>query len=410
MRSPYTLLLSLALLGHVALCVAVLNRAHAVGIPRWLVKLLSLAAAIWAPLLPALMWLEFQRSDWPLEDWLAKLRGTPVADYAVVCWLVGILVIGRWFGRIFGGLRTKYLLDNHTQRYDIAEAFGHRPTGTLVGRMFAMIPGNESWTIHLQEKRVRVPRLDPALDELSILHLSDLHFTGRIGKEYFQEVVRLANASQPDLIALTGDFVDAARCIDWIPETLGKLHAPLGVYFVLGNHDPRVRQTPRLRKTLVDSGAIDLSGRWLKIDVPRVGAPPLRSDSRSTILNSGTSTVILAGNELPWFAPAPDMRNCPTTVDGKRPLRLLLTHTPDLIGWARRHDFDLMLSGHNHGGQWCIPGIGPVLCPSRYGVRFAGGVFYQRPTLLHVSRGVSAQTPLRWNCPPEAAKLILRAT
>jgi predicted MPP superfamily phosphohydrolase len=70
---------------------------------------------------------------------------------------------------------------------------------------------------------------------------------------------------------------------------------------------------------------------------------------------------------------------------------------------------DLMLSGHNHGGQVVLPIIGPVYAPSRFGVQYAGGVFWKDPTLLYVSRGISGQHPLRLNCPPELTKLILRA-
>ncbi len=304
-----------------------------------------------------------------------------------LCWFAAAVVIGRWIHRAFE--KSAPRVTNHTERVDVdrrARSSARRWSGAT----FRGIPGNQSWTVHLQTKSFRVSRLPPSLDGLSILHLSDLHFTGRIGKQYFQEVVRLASELQPDLIALTGDFVDSAACIDWIPETIGRLRAPRGVYFVLGNHDPRVGQTPRLRQTLVDCGAVDLAGRWLSMDVG--GAP-----------------IILSGNEMPWFTPPPDLSNCPPEIAGARPFRILLAHTPDLIGWARRHDFDLMLAGHNHGGQVRVPGIGPVLCPSRYGVRFASGMFYRAPTLLHVSRGVSAQTPLRWNCPPEVTKLVLRA-
>jgi uncharacterized protein len=118
--------------------------------------------------------------------------------------------------------------------------------------------------------------------------------------------------------------------------------------------------------------------------------------------------IVLAGNELPWIPPAPDMAGCPTDIGGARPLRLLLAHTPDQLPWARRHDFDLMLAGHTHGGQVCLPWIGPVFCPSRYGLEYAAGVFYEPPTVMHVSRGISGETPSRWNCPPEVALLKLR--
>ena len=88
--------------------------------------------------------------------------------------------------------------------------------------------------LDLTEQAITVPRLAPALDGLSIVHLSDFHFTGHVGKHYFQEVVRHSNELQPDLVAVTGDLVDVAACIDWIPDTLGGLSARHGVYLSLG--------------------------------------------------------------------------------------------------------------------------------------------------------------------------------
>ncbi len=89
--------------------------------------------------------------------------------------------------------------------------------------------------------------------------------------------------------------------------------------------------------------------------------------------------------------------------------RLLLSHTPDHFAWARAHGVDLMLSGHNHGGQIVLPVIGPVFAPSRYGVRYAAGAFWSEPTLLYVSRGLSGRHPLRLNCPPELTRIVLES-
>ena len=119
--------------------------------------------------------------------------------------------------------------------------------------------------------------------------------------------------------------------------------------------------------------------------------------------------LVLAGNELPWLVPAADMEHCPASFDGRRPLRVLLSHAPDQIDWAQRFDFDLMLAGHTHGGQIRLPVLGSVVVPSRLGTRCAEGEDNLPPTILHVSRGVSSLTLLRWNCPPELALLVLAA-
>ena len=68
-----------------------------------------------------------------------------------------------------------------------------------------------------------------------------------------------------------------------------------------------------------------------------------------------------------------------------------------------------MLAGHTHGGQIRIPPLGAIFSPTTKGVKYISGVFYVPPTILHVTRGLSGDIPVRWNCPPEIAHLRLRA-
>ena len=137
-------------------------------------------------------------------------------------------------------------------------------------------------------------------------------------------------------------------------------------------------------------GFNDLGGRWQSLLIKQ-------------------RQIVLAGNELPWFVPAADMKSCPANYRHGRPLRIALTHSPDQIEWCRNNDFDLMLAGHTHGGQIRLPVIGPVFSPSRFGVKYSAGTFFEDPTLMHVSRGLSGTRPLRFNCTPELTKLILRS-
>ena len=215
-------------------------------------------------------------------------------------------------------------------------------------------------------------------------------FTGLVGKGYFQEVVRVCNDLDAHLVALTGDLVDNESCIPWLPEILGELRSRYGCYFVLGNHD--VHAGPqKLRETLEGAGLIDLGSRWLEAPV-------------------GEERIVLAGNELPWFPPAADFGSAPPPSSEGGPVRIALSHSPDQFPWAQRNGVDLMLAGHLHGGQIRLPVIGPIVSPSRHGVRYAAGVFQADSTVMHVSRGVSGEIPLRWNCGPEVALLTLRAS
>jgi uncharacterized protein len=384
-------LLLWALLGHVILWVGLLNRAHAVGMNRRLVGWVNVVGVGTLSLTPiaavALFWFGAPHWSfaWPPADgsrWLLL--------YLVPCWFVAVTASLAWLLRRVLQGQSRLLRANHSTTIDVAARLGRRPVSGFFGRALDWFPGNQCLTVRLQEKTVEIARLDPALDGLSILHLTDFHFNGRVQPAYFQQVVELACEMRPDLIALTGDFVDDADQIASIPAVLGKLHAPHGVYFVLGNHDFFSGEVPRLRQTLEQAGFIDLGGRWRLLEIRG-------------------RTILLAGHELPWIGPAPDLSAAPPAgPDGSRPMRLLLAHTPDAWPWASSHDFDLMLAGHTHGGQICLPWFGPIFCPSRHGVALASGVFRKRPTVLHVSRGLSGEIPLRWNCPPEAAKLILR--
>ncbi len=383
-------LLLLALLGHALLWVALLNRIHGVVVPRWancLLSLLCLACLVLVPL-----WFGW----WLLPAGLGSLAGfhgltVPRAAmlYLGTCWVAAGLGIGWWIWR--GVLRRPphVLRFQRTRSVELARDRAAPASEEHSHHFLVHLPGNESLQLDLTERMIDVPRLAPALDGLSIVHFSDFHFTGRVGKGYFQEVVRRANEIQPDLVAITGDLVDHSDCIDWIPDTLGRLSGRYGVYFVLGNHDIRI-DTDRLRKALTDSGLVDLGGRWMKIDI--LGEP-----------------VVLAGNELPWLAPAADMTRCPQRTPGGGPLRIVLSHSPDQLDWAQAHDADLLLAGHTHGGQIRFPLIGAILTPSRVGVKYSSGIFYAPPTIMHVTRGVSGRLPVRLNCPPEMARLVLRA-
>src|SRR5262245_35784298 len=117
-------------------------------------------------------------------------------------------------------------------------------------------------------------------------------------------------------------------------------------------------------------------------------------------------SVLLSGNELPWFGAAPVT---PHSALRSPYLKILLSHTPDQLPWARQNGFDLMLAGHNHGGQIRLPHLGALIAPSPFGFRSPGGLYLEPPTLLHVSRGLGGIHLIRVNCPPELALLVLES-
>ena len=387
------LLAALVLAGHIGLWAGLFNRAHATALPEWVVTLLSLTFHALLVLIAGglvLWWLEAK--IWgigvtlqPTASSLAPL----VWSYSAVCLAIAVGPLSRWaYHRLFDR-PAAVLQSNHTSVVDLSTIEGVCPIAGPMAIFLRRVPGNDFLRLRIQEKELVVPRLPAFLDGMSIAHVSDLHFCGRMTRPFFTKVMRQVNALNADLIALTGDFFDRRECLDWIGDTLGRLRAPYGVYFVLGNHDRYIGDVAGTRLRLTSAGLIDLGGRWMTIHI--AGHP-----------------VVLAGNELPWHCPAAPMETAPPRDGDDAPVRILLSHTPDQMEWARRWDFDLMLAGHTHGGQVRLPLVGPLFVPSRIEVRYSAGVFHVPPMVMHVTRGVSGKTPLRINCPPEIAKLTLR--
>jgi len=88
---------------------------------------------------------------------------------------------------------------------------------------------------------------------------------------------------------------------------------------------------------------------------------------------------------------------------------ILLSHTPDIIEPATAAGVDLMVAGHTHGGQIVLPFIGPPVVPSKFGAKYAWGLFNHSGTRLAVTRGVGMITPrIRFRCRPEVVLLTLR--
>jgi predicted MPP superfamily phosphohydrolase len=274
-------------------------------------------------------------------------------------------------------------LEKHSRIVDVAKHLSREPIGDSPARLLAYLPGNEIFQVELVERTLCLPRLPAAWDGLTVLHLSDLHFCGTPDRDFFRFVMDRCADWRPDLVAITGDIADSRRHMRWIVPVLGRLHWRCAAFAILGNHDKWL-DTTYIRRRLGRLGMLVPSNRWQQIEVR--GEP-----------------LVVIGHEGPWLKPLPDLTNCP-----REPFRLCLSHTPDNIRWARRAGVDLMLSGHVHGGQIRFPVFGSVLVPSRYGRHYDCGVFAEPPTLLHVSRGLSGDHPVRYRCRPEVTLLTLR--
>jgi predicted MPP superfamily phosphohydrolase len=394
-----------ALVGHVAITVWLFNRLHALGWPRPVVKTLEKLL-----LLTAIVVLAFLCAGRALPTFLASL----VFAYSILCSLAALATIPLWLIPKLLEKTPAALLSNDTALIDVEKRLGFRPIHGPEASLLAAIPGNELLKIAVQKKTLHLPNLPPSLDGLTIAHLTDLHMTGQLGREYYETIVDETNALEADLIVITGDILEREHCLPWIAPTLGRLKARHGKFFILGNHEQRLHNTAPLRSALTTVGLTDLG-------------------SKCELLAIHGTQILIAGTERPWFGCDPEIPHfaicnlqssatphsalrAPQLPDaGPSPhppapsFRLLLSHTPDQLPFARRHHFDLMLAGHNHGGQIRLPYLGALITPSFYGSRYSGGLYDAAPTLLHVSRGLAGIHPIRLNCPPELPLLILKA-
>ena len=380
------LVILLALIGHGYIWVALVNRLHGGAWSRVFVDYVTQFCLFCFLALPVLI-----VGRWRVEaigsSALPSLLATPLKSYFYLCVLWGgtKLLLLAWRDRQRDQPDT--LLSCHQVPSDLAVGLGSDIFQGNYARSLSLVPGNQALSLCIDHKQLRIPRLHANHEGIRIAHISDLHMTGRLGKRWYEVVVEQVNKLEPDVIAITGDIIENASCLPWLSETVAKLQAQLGVYFVLGNHDYYM-DSQATRQVLTDAGLHYLSGSWLETEWR--GAP-----------------VALAGNELPWQIEAATHPAATPRGEDQLPLRIGLLHTPDQFAWACRHDIDLGLAGHTHGGQIRLPLLGAVASPSLYGTRYACGVFRWDNTVLHVTRGISGKMPIRWNCPPEIAILEL---
>jgi predicted MPP superfamily phosphohydrolase len=241
-----------------------------------------------------------------------------------------------------------------------------------------------------------LPDLGASFDGLKIAQISDIHMGGWMNPERLQHVVDLVLEQNPDLVAITGDFVvghnpsnDVFRTslID-LRRVLSGLVSQLPVFAVSGNHDhwTDIRQ---VRQMLEQTGIVDLSNR-------------VHTFSR------GHDVLHLAGLD-DVYAGKPDLQ---FVVDAlpEQGAAVLLVHEPDYADWVTRFDrFALQISGHSHGGQVILPFFGPPVLP-HWAQKYPIGLHRVGSLLQYTNRGVGMTPPeVRFNCRPEVTVYTLNA-
>jgi predicted MPP superfamily phosphohydrolase len=234
----------------------------------------------------------------------------------------------------------------------------------------------------------------PLLKGMRIAVISDLHGGApHIDTAKIDRVVAMTNAAKPDLVLLAGDYVighvlgGEHMPIETIAAHLKGLHAPLGVYAVLGNHD-RWEDPDHIANALRQAGIPVMANSHVILPAPR---------NAVTLVGIGDRA---SGGARPGKA-----------LDGVTGPALCFTHSPDIFP-RLAPICALTIAGHTHGGQIFLPMLGrPAVAEiaSRYGQRYAIGIIRERGMILFVSPGIGTSgLPLRFGVPPEISLLTLQ--
>ena len=256
----------------------------------------------------------------------------------------------------------------------------------------------ESYRPDVVKLEISLARLPESFDGFTIAQLSDFHYEDYFSAVPIRKAVQIVNGLKPDLIVLTGDFVTvplfggraakirAANSAVPCAEILCGLQAPMGKFAVLGNHD-------------VQAGSARITGMLADQQIPilRNQAVPLERDTDRLWL-IGVDDALRGEPDL-----GAAIRHIPDNHG-----RILLAHEPDFADESSLLPIDLQLSGHSHGGQIWIPGIGaPWLPPlSR---KYPRGLYQVGNLTLYTNIGIgTVRAPIRINCPPEITLITLR--
>lgn len=261
----------------------------------------------------------------------------------------------------------------------------------LVGASGAAAYGGlfEPFNYEVTETDVFIRGLPGAFEGFRVAQLTDVHHSRIVPVEEVRRVVALANEARPDLVVLTGDYTTSRpRYVEPCAEALGGLRAPEGVWAVLGNHDHYTDAELTMRALARQ-----------KINV---------LSNANTLLRRGPDGLPLAGVD-DWGWGKADWARTFKGVDAARP-SLLLSHEPGVLDVPEARGASLILSGHTHGGQICLPFVG---APARFieEFRYLRGLYEKEGTQLYVSRGTGMiGVPLRIGARPEVAVIRLRKT
>ena len=385
---------TIAAIGHLGLWVWLYNRINATGLKRVTIKRVEKLLVLACGLIPIVIFvLEFRSIVHLLSGHNVTLQPYSLAvAYLILVFGFAILFAPFWIldRPRFVIARERFELLEHDDLKQLQHPQSNADLYVQGSRFrkMAKLPGNQIVSMQRNRKRLYIDDLPEDLRGLRIAHLSDIHLTGQLSNSFYRLAIDWLSEQSPDLIVIAGDIVDYQSALKQLKPVFEGLRAPMGMAFILGNHDKRLPDPMDVCRELCALGWTDIGRSVMCID-------------------KGETTLELVGNEMPWFR-----RHTETNfVDERRAVKNLwrmgVAHSPDQFGWGVANRCNLLLCGHTHGGQIRLPVLGPIIAPSWYGARYASGVFAKKSTLMHVSRGLSGVHPFRWGCLPEVSILEL---
>jgi predicted MPP superfamily phosphohydrolase len=262
--------------------------------------------------------------------------------------------------------------------------------GGLVG--FA---ANEPYELSREHVSIKIPRLPQVFADFRIAQLSDLHFGEFILEEHLNSVVNAVNATRPDLVVITGDFVTkpnfgsdrrAAERTWPCAAILRLIQAKYGLVATLGNHD-HLTDAAIVTKALEDSG----------ITVLRNRAHPIEANGVRFWI-AGIDDA-LGGHADPTAALKGISKAEPV---------IAAIHEPDFADVLQAYNVNFQISGHSHGGQVRLPLVGALYLP-RMGRKYPMGLRRAGRLPLYTNRGIGiTRVPFRFMCPPEITVYTLQ--
>ena len=255
---------TIALIGHVGLWCVAFNRIHATAWPRSSRKFSE--KIIFLIVMLPIVYVATTLISWQRRGITPDLNsifesskqftfGLPGVVYLYVCIWLGIYFLIRWVWRKLRVRLPEPVTSVSCRRLNLKQEIDEPLLFGLLPKSLGAIPFNQVLELSVQEMTFSLD-VAPQLDGLKICQLSDLHYTGHIGIKYFEKIVEKANEFEPDIIVITGDIVDNRNCLSWLDSTLGELRPTIGSYYVLGNHDLRIRQESIYRGRLESLGLI----------------------------------------------------------------------------------------------------------------------------------------------------------